>query len=163
MNLQFNIVDIRLVEAQFSLTPNFIFPEGKPVSVSSTFDIQYGVLNDIVNVVCKVFSSNDNQPFIYNISLLGRFNFKEMPDKDTLDKIVHINCAAILFPYIRETLADLTRRAGVPAFHLSPVNLVNAYNAKIASQKSKSGVQDKIVKKERVNPIATPARVRVKR
>jgi len=164
MNLQFNIVNIRLVEAQFSLNPKFNFPAGKPISVSSSFDIQYGVNNDnMVNVVSNVFSSNENQPFTYNISLLGQFKFEEMPDKDILDKIVHINCAAILFPYIRETIADLTRRAGVPPFHLSPVNLVNAYSAKIASQKSKAVVQEKIVKKQKANLVAAPVRVRVKR
>jgi len=163
MNLQFNITGIRIVESHFLLNPNFSFPEGKPISINSSFDTQYGINGEIANVVLKVFSNDDNQPFTYSVSLLGSFHFKEMPAKDMLDKIVHINCAAILFPYVRESVADLTRRAGIPPFHLAPVNFVDAYNARIASQQAKSDVQEKVVRKHKNKPIPVTATVKVKR
>lgn len=148
-NLQFNIIDIRVVESHFLLNPNLSFPKGKPISINSSFDTQYESNNDIANVVLRVFSNDNTQPFTYNVSLLGRFQFKEMPDKDMLDKIVHINCAAILFPYVRECVADLTRRAGIPPFHLAPVNFVDAYNVRMASQQAKAEAQAKVARKSR--------------
>ncbi|HXX81012.1 MAG TPA: protein-export chaperone SecB [Thermodesulfovibrionales bacterium] len=155
MNLQFSIADIRLIDAHFTLKPNFNFSAGKPVSINSSFDIQSGINGKIVNVVLNVSSTDDNQPFTYRVSLLGRFQFKEIPTNKILDKIVHVNCAAILFPYMREFIADLTRRAGVPPFNLAPVNLVKAYNDKVATQQGKSNIEKRVVKKP--TPLAADA------
>jgi preprotein translocase subunit SecB len=163
MNLQFNIADVRIVETHFLLNPEFSFPEGKAISINSAFDIQYGISGEIANVVLKVSSNDGNQPFTYSVSLLGRFHFKEIPVKDMIDKIVHINCAAILFPYIRESVADLTRRAGIPPFHLPPVNFVDVYNARMASQQAKSDAQEKVVRKHKNKPIPVAATPKAKR
>jgi len=48
----------------------------------------------------------------------GKFN------PDQLERIANINCASIMFPYLRETIADLTRRAGFPPLHMPPVNFI---------------------------------------
>jgi preprotein translocase subunit SecB len=45
-------------------------------------------------------------------------------DPDQLERIANINCASIMFPYLRETIADLTRRAGFPPLHIPPVNFI---------------------------------------
>ena len=60
------------------------------------------------------------------------FKFSKLPPKRDLEKIVHVNCAAIIFPYVRETIADLTRRASILPFHMEPINFVALYEDRLA-------------------------------
>jgi len=63
-------------------------------------------------------------PFAIFIEGKGIFKFKKTPSEAVLKKVSKINCPAIIFPYVRETIADITRRAGFPPLHLNPVNFV---------------------------------------
>jgi len=129
MELRFNIQDIRLIESHFKINPDYQFTQ-KPVPISSSLDLKYEKKNKSVQVEISINSDNKNQPFIFNIVLVGLFNFEALPSEKELERIAHINCAAILFPYARETVADVTRRAGVPVFHMEPINFVHFYSLK---------------------------------
>jgi preprotein translocase subunit SecB len=65
-----------------------------------------------------------NLPYYFEVRAGGLFTFDKLPTKKMLDQFSSINCPAILFPYIRETVADLTRRAGFPPLHLDPINFI---------------------------------------
>jgi len=134
MELKFKIQKIKLLESHFKINPDFNW-DNKPVSVSSSLGVQYTKKNKNVQVTLSVNSDDKNQPFIFNIVLAGLFDFKELPKPKELEKIVNINCAAILFPYVREIVADLTRRADIPPFHMDPVNFVNFYEKLEQSRK----------------------------
>ncbi len=76
-----------------------------------------------------------NCPYYYEVLGAGNFSFKELPDDNMLNKLVSINCPAILFPYLRETIADLTRRAGFDPLHIDPINFIEL--AKQRGEKTK--------------------------
>ncbi|MBF0496404.1 MAG: protein-export chaperone SecB, partial [Deltaproteobacteria bacterium] len=63
-------------------------------------------------------------PFYFDLSVAGLFEFNETIDEKLLQQFAKINCPAIIFPYLREALADLTRRSGFPALHLPVTNFV---------------------------------------
>ncbi len=46
--------------------------------------------------------------------------------------MIAINCPTVLFPYIRETLADAVTRAGFPPIHLVPINFEMLYQQQLA-------------------------------
>jgi preprotein translocase subunit SecB len=71
--------------------------------------------------------------FLVEVSQAGIFQIRNVPDAD-LDPILGIACANILFPYARETVADLIARAGFPAIHLAPVNFEAMYAARAEAQ-----------------------------
>ncbi len=50
-----------------------------------------------------------------------------MPPDDELESIVHINCASIMFPFARESVADLTRKVGIQPLIVDPINFVALY------------------------------------
>lgn len=145
MELKFKIQAIKLLESHLKINPDFNW-DNKPVSVSSSLGVQYAKKNKNVQVILSVNSDDKNQPFIFNIVLAGLFDFKELPKPKELEKIVNINCAAILFPYVREIVADLTRRADIPPFHIPPVNFVNFYE-KLEQSRKKSTKQTVVEKK----------------
>ena len=72
-----------------------------------------------------------NYPFYFNVTVAGFFQFTEPIDEALRKQYATINCPAILFPYLRETLADLTRRAGFPPLHLPVTNFI-----KLAKEKT---------------------------
>ena len=42
-----------------------------------------------------------------------------------------IHCPNVLFPYVRETIADAISRAGFPPVHLDPINFETLYQQQL--------------------------------
>lgn len=144
MELKFKIAAIKQVESHFALKPDFKLEKDKPIEIGYGINVSFEKRDKMVNVVVSIVSDKKPQPFTFNIATAGLFNFNKLPQKHELEKVAHINCASIIFPYIREALADLTRRAGLPPFHIDPVNFINIYEeqkkaqAKITDKKEKA-------------------------
>jgi len=75
-------------------------------------------------VILGVRQLTENIPYHFEVESAGLFQFDNIPEEKLLNQMAIINCPAILFPYVRETIADLTRRAGFPPLHLNPVNFI---------------------------------------
>jgi len=134
MELKFKIAAIKQVESHFALNPDFELEKDKPIEIGYGINVSFEKKDKIVNVVVSVVSDKKTQPFTFNIATAGLFNFNKLLQKQDLEKVAHINCASIIFPYIRESLADLTRRAGLPPFHIDPVNFINIYEEQKKAQ-----------------------------
>src|SRR3954454_18285778 len=55
----------------------------------------------------------DKTLFLVEASQAGVFTIKGVP-ADQLQVVIAVSCPTVLFPYIRETLADAVTRAGFP-------------------------------------------------
>ncbi len=55
-----------------------------------------------------------NFPFTLDLIYYGLFEIKEGSDKKLINQLTDINCPAIIFPYVRETVADLTEGPAFP-------------------------------------------------
>lgn len=75
-----------------------------------------------------------NIQYRFEVEAGGFFQFDNVPEEKILKQLATINCPAIIFPYIRETIADLTRRAGFPPLHLNPVNFIQLAKEQEAKQ-----------------------------
>jgi len=129
MDYSFRIVGIKLNEAHFAVNQHYKREKNKPIDLTHSIEVGYNPTDKVLHVVVSVSSDSENQPFHFSVALEGSFAFKEMPLKEVLERIAHINCASIIFPYVRETIADLTRRAGMP-LNLPPLNFVAMYEEK---------------------------------
>ncbi|MBW1777802.1 MAG: protein-export chaperone SecB [Deltaproteobacteria bacterium] len=130
MEYSFEIKRIRLTEAHFSIVPQFKNPKEKPIEIISNVNVKYDKVENGIHVVVSISSDSDKQPFRFSVSWEGLFTFAKMPADKEIDRIAQINCAAIIFPYARESVADLTRRANMPPLNLSPFNFVAMYDEK---------------------------------
>jgi preprotein translocase subunit SecB len=138
MDHSFEIVRIRLIESHFALNREYKWEKKKTIEFQNDLVIGYEVAENILDVVVTVSSDSEDQPFRFSVSWGGSFSLKKMPPKNLLERFVHINCAAIIYPFIRETVGDLTRRAGVPPLNLDPFNFVSFYEETKIPQRSKS-------------------------
>jgi preprotein translocase subunit SecB len=86
-----------------------------------------------VTVTAKV---NDKVLFLVEVEQGAIFQVRNVPEAD-MGPLLGVACPNIIFPYARETIADLIMRAGFPPIHLAPVNFEAMYAA--SQQQKKSG------------------------
>jgi len=139
LQAKFKIETIKQIECFFALNQNFKPEKGKQYTIGLGFDISFKKQRKKVMVLLKFFSEEKGQPFVFRVIMQGVFNFSEIPPDEELERIVHINCASIIFPFVIESVADLTRRAGVPPLILNPVNFVALYEESKKKDDSKKG------------------------
>jgi preprotein translocase subunit SecB len=126
-----SIGDIRIKSIQFDINDKY---SGDLKNISFRFKLfSESRYNDKKQNIYLVFglktvqARDDEYPFLFEIKTRAIFRLSENVEKEELDRITNINCPAIIFPYIRETVADLTRRAGFPPLHIAPMNFVKEY------------------------------------
>lgn len=133
--------DFSILKINFELFDKTISEknEGIPISVSFKGEDHYKKDKNILFVELEVglFDKEDTPPF--RLAVRGRGVFKLSGEINNIEKVARINCAAIIFPFIRETIADVTRRAGLRPLLLPPVNFQKLY----AEEKSQLDVDAK--------------------
>lgn len=147
MDNSFHITNIRQIEAHFALNLQYQSESDKPIEIKQALEIAHKHMAKTLHVVVSVSSDEANQPFRFTVVWEGIFLFREALPKNDVERIANINCAAIIFPYIRESIADITRRANIPPFHLPPVNFV-ALHAQRKIQPAKAGTNKGSKKKK---------------
>jgi preprotein translocase subunit SecB len=70
--------------------------------------------------------------FLVEASQAGVFHINGVPLAD-IQPILGIHCPTVLFPYLRETIADSVSRAGFPPVHLDPINFELLYQQQLAA------------------------------
>lgn len=152
---QMSIENIRLQHLQFEMNQDFSVKD-TPVQIRYNLSIKHlykqQKLIVYINVKSPIEDEYKNSPFYFEIVIKGEFKIIGEVEDSIINKYAKINCPAIIFPYLREALADITRRAGFPPFHLQPVNFIKLNN------NDKNFTQDKpkrIVKKRDKKKIST--------
>lgn len=122
----FRIHNILLLESNFSRIETVIFnnPEIKQnVNIEATVNINPA--NNIVSVKQTLHYSQEYkgiEQISAKISMIGVFE-KYGDSPLDLEQFGHVNGAAIIYPYIREHLSNLSAKAGLGLIFLPPVNL----------------------------------------
>jgi preprotein translocase subunit SecB len=131
----FDFSDFKIVNLAFSLRPN---ESEEEVEFKTNIEIGHDKEGNHLKLFLKLAIDDQSMPFSILVEGAGLFEFnQDIEDKD-IDEIAEVNCAAIIFPYIRETVADITRRAGFPPLHLPPVNFVNIFKSKKKHSENKN-------------------------
>ena len=80
----------------------------------------------------------DKTMFLVEVSQAGIFVARNIPAQE-LEQVLGIACPNILFPYVREVIADTGVRAGFPPVILSPVNFEAIYQSQRQQQPAAGG------------------------
>jgi preprotein translocase subunit SecB len=126
---KFYFADYHLTKIVFNLNENFLNESVSQdgIEVTPKFEIDYKKDEKHIFVQLNIEFDNPNAPFNFNIGIVGSFEFDIDISSENMESVVNINCSSLLFPFLRETIADITRRAGFPPLILPPVNFVNLY------------------------------------
>jgi preprotein translocase subunit SecB len=82
-------------------------------------------------------NATSDEGLLYNIELVyaGAFRLKDLP-REAVQPFLYIECPALLFPFVRRLLADLTREGGFPPLLLDPINFAELYRQNRAKEKA---------------------------
>lgn len=75
--------------------------------------------------------TGDKTLFLVEASQAGIFTIRGVPPEQ-MQFVLAVHCPTVIFPYIRETLADAVSRAGFPPVHLAPINFEALYAQQLA-------------------------------
>ena len=109
--------------------------QGQPENLSLKFDINVepALVGPDVYESAIVFSAEASAKvgLVYEMELIyaGLFEIKGAPPQ-ALEPMLHVNCPALLFPYLRRLVSDLTREGGFPPLVLDPVDFASLYMKK---------------------------------
>ena len=94
---------------------------------------------ECVLTVTLTAKAGDRTLFLVEAAQAGIFTIRGVPPEH-LQPVIAINCPTVLFPYIRETLADAVGRAGFPPVHLAPINFEALYQQQLAQAQQPAAV-----------------------
>jgi len=95
-------------------------------------------LYEVVVTVTVTAKAGEKTCFLVEAAQAAIFQIRNVPEAE-LDPILGVACSNILFPYARETVADLITRAGFPPIHLAPINFEAMYAARKEAEAQSAG------------------------
>jgi preprotein translocase subunit SecB len=76
-----------------------------------------------ITVTAKI---EDKVAFLVEVAQAGIFQVRNIP-QDTIEGLMSVTCANILFAYAREAVSTMVTRAGFPPVVLNPINFEAVY------------------------------------
>ncbi|ABP66237.1 hypothetical protein Csac_0613 [Caldicellulosiruptor saccharolyticus DSM 8903] len=121
--------------------------ENKPIEVRFSLAVNINVREEekksTVTLKCNIFGNaeENNFPFSLEISLTGYFRGSENIEREKFIELTKYNGTAILFPYLRSTVSDITKAANINPLILPVINVVNFIKEQEKKDKENSGFQ----------------------
>ena len=105
-----------------------------------TLDVQFGINgnkvgDDVHEIMLKVdvaAKSENGTHFIIDLSYAGLFAFRNFPD-EALPPFLLVEAPRMLFPFVRQIIADAVTNLGFPPVLLDPIDFAAAYMAQAES------------------------------
>lgn len=122
---QYTLKNILLKESNFKLNDNVILPPNAQLHNDESIKVQSVKQNDALCTfveVTLIIRSEQQNIIESKVVMVGIFEPSDWNDQ-RLHEFCKINAPAIVFPFLREHIANLTAKAGLPVY-LSPVNFV---------------------------------------
>ena len=135
---EFGIHSIYLKDVSFE-SPNSpeVFKTQFQPEIQMNLNLETNNLEDnVYEVVLSVTVSakaNDKSAFLVELQQAGVFTLKGF-DKENLGPMLGIYCPNVLFPYARESVANLVTKGGFPQLLLEPVNFETLYSQHVEQQ-----------------------------
>lgn len=140
----FSIEKIYLKDASIEApnTPQVFLESGQPQIEVRLQTAAVHVAESLFEVVVTgtiTAKAGDRTYFLVEAAQAGVFRIQNVPESD-LEPVLAVACANIVFPYLRESVADMVGRAGFPPIYLVPVNFEGMY----AERKQQAAAEPRI-------------------
>jgi preprotein translocase subunit SecB len=113
--------------------PRSLRNAGKP-GIEISFNVQAQKLDEeIFEVLLSIeATAKTEEDTVYTMELVygGGFRLHNLP-KEAIQPVLFIECPALLFPFVRRLVADLTREGGYPPLLLDPIDFASLYRQRM--------------------------------
>lgn len=118
--------------------PRSLRGQGKP-SVQINFNVQAQPIGEELYEVALTLEANTTteEGVVYNMELVyaGGFRLHNLP-KEAIQPVLFIECPALLFPFVRRIVADLTREGGFPPLLIDPIDFASLYRQRMVQNQA---------------------------
>ncbi len=124
-NKAFRLENIALIESFFKREYGGEFAN-KDIEKSIGIEIKHATRKNIllVSVILTYHASLHGEKLVEaKIEMVGEFQYAENAEL-SVETFGRVNGPAIIFPYIREHLSNMSLKAGIPPIFLPPINFV---------------------------------------
>ncbi len=108
-------------------------------------DVQARSLNNDqyeVELSVAARAKRDDQPiFVVEASYAGVFSITGMP-REQLEMVMLVECPRLLFPFMRQIIADATRNGNFPPLMLEPIDFLGIYMANAERARQQQGASE---------------------
>ncbi|MBU0463568.1 MAG: protein-export chaperone SecB [Proteobacteria bacterium] len=124
----FKFISFKIVRLNYSQNQSFKNDSvTKSLEISPNFNVAYKRKESTLFVDLSIKFDGPKIPFSLQIVMNGLFELGYDISDEEIDQLANINLAAILFPFLREVVADITIKAGFAPLLLPPINFVEVY------------------------------------
>jgi preprotein translocase subunit SecB len=113
----------------------FLRGPGKNPNLQLNFNVQVRNLSQDAFEVALALEgeAKSDDGVLYQIELIyaGAFLLRNLP-QEAIQPILYVECPALLFPFARRLVADLTREGGFPPLFLDPIDFGSLYRRRAA-------------------------------
>lgn len=122
------------------LAPNSLATEKKTPKVDLSLDVGVAKLpeEDLFEVTIHIHSKasiEDNTLFIVELIYGGVFHLINVTDEQR-DPLLAIHCPAMLFPFARKIVADVTQDGGFQPLMIDPIDFGMLYHKKLSESQN---------------------------
>ena len=123
MESGFRINNLLLVDSNFSRIANMQFGDkaANDIHIDTEVSVDGNLINVALIVTC-IQKYEDVEQVSIKVKMVGLFEKVGDSQLNDFEAFGRVNGAAIIFPYIREHITNLTLKSGIPAIILPPVN-----------------------------------------
>ena len=75
-----------------------------------------------------------NKVFLIELSYAGTFMVKNLPNPNQNKRVAFVDCPNIIFPFIRQTVLNITQSSGFPPLTLDYVDFADIFDSETRNQ-----------------------------
>lgn len=123
------IENILILESSFNRIYNVLFDD-ELFEVHTNLNVDVSAHNDETRVVTLAFEyyqeviSTRERQVTLKVKQVGVFNKKASTGELDFNLFARVNAPAIMFPYLRELVTNMSIRAGMSPIYIPPVNFI---------------------------------------
>jgi len=118
-----NFENIILKDMHFERKPNFI--EKPEIDVQFTAASATNEEKTFMNLEITTKLTDKKESFALDFTLVGSFSIMQNDANMPLEQFAQTNAPALMIPYIRETISNITMRSGLKPVIIPPINVAS--------------------------------------
>ena len=123
--------------------PRSLRNAGKP-GVEISFNVQAQPIGEeIYEVLLSIeATAKSDEDTVYTMELVygGGFRLHKLP-QEAIQPVLFIECPALMFPFVRRLVADLTREGGYPPLLIDPIDFASLYRQRMMQAQAGNSMQ----------------------
>lgn len=124
-------LDYKIEKLEYKMDKRFNFDSDNKVQMEQNLGLGIQIVSDdefIVKLEAHIHGKDKVvAPFKMVVSILGRFHLEKWQDTTEKQNMVRYNAPAILFPYLRATITNVTTAANISPYVLPLLNLYEVF------------------------------------